>query len=254
MKKDIQISAVIYVLILLADCSPKKISSEIMAHNDKPFIQDYSIKYIVSDENVKLYKVVSDRNGYIQILSSEGLLRPANGQFLFPGRLVDDFHYRPTSDREISGIGIYRDQLVYIDDKAVFSNAWAGELYSKHTLDSAKNLAGGNDFTFLITDGKRLVLLRNSQTLWEADFPEEVRRIKFDEENNQFWILGKETISVFSPVKMEIEKIISKDNLTCIEVFSGKLIAGTTDGYFELDTRTRKPAGNVRKRLPCTRN
>ncbi|MBS1231767.1 MAG: hypothetical protein H6R35_605, partial [Bacteroidetes bacterium] len=253
MKKDIQISAVIFVLILLTGCSPKKISSEIMVHSDKPFIQDYSVKYMVADENVNLYRVVSDRNGYIEILSSVGLLRPANGQFLFPGRLVNDFHYRPTYDREISGIGIYRDQLVYIDDKAVFSNAWAGKLYLKHTLNQAKELAGGADFTFLVTDGKKLVLLRNSQTLWEADFPEEVRRIKFDEENNQFWILGKEIISVFSPVKMEIEKVISKDNLTCIEIFSGKLIAGTTDGYFELDTRTRKPSGDVRKKLPCTK-
>ena len=253
MKKDIQISAVIFVLILLTGCSPKKISSEIMVHSDKPFIQDYSVKYMVADENVNLYRVVSDRNGYIEILSSVGLLRPANGQFLFPGRLVNDFHYRPTSDREISGIGIYRDQLVYIDDKAVFSNAWAGKLCSKHTLNQAKDLAGGDDFTFLVTDGKKLVLLRNSQTLWEADFPEEVRRIKFDEENNQFWILGKEIISVFSPVKMEIEKVISKDSLTCIEIFSGKLIAGTTDGYFELDTRTRKPSGDVRKKLPCTK-
>jgi hypothetical protein len=166
MKVNIQISAVVYVLVFLAGCTTEKNTQEINFHTDKPFIQDYSIKYFVRDENIKLYKVESDRNGYIQILSSRGLLRPADGQFLFPGHLVGDFHYRPTSEKRISGIGIYRDQLVYLDDKAVLSNTWAGKLYSKHTVASAKIFAGGNDFTFLVSDGRKLVLLKNSHTLW----------------------------------------------------------------------------------------
>jgi hypothetical protein len=188
----------------------KKTSSEFKGHIDKPFIQDFSIKYLVQDENVKLFKVESDRNGFIQILSSKGLLRPANGQFLCPGKLVDDYQYKPTTDKKISDIEIYQNQLVYLDDKAVFSNAWAGKLYSRHPLASAKIFAGGGNFTFLVSNGRKLALFKNSQTLLEADFPGEVHDIKYNESNKQYWILGKETISVFSPEKKEIEQIINK--------------------------------------------
>ena len=79
----------------------------------------------------ELLRVVSDRNGYIQILSSKGLLRLRDGQFLFPGQIVKDVQDRQTSDKKIAGIGVYQDQLVYLDDKAVLSNAWAGKLYSQ---------------------------------------------------------------------------------------------------------------------------
>jgi hypothetical protein len=252
MKNKIHLIIIAYVLILSAGCAPKKNSPEIKGHTDKPFIQDYSIKYMLPDEDVELFKTVSDRNGYIQILSSKGLLRPANGQFLFPGRLVADYQYKPTTGKKISDIGKYRDQLVYLDDKGVFSNAWAGKLYSKHLLTSSKTFCGGDDFAFLVTDGKKLILLKNSKVLWESDFPGEVCDIKYDESNKQYWILGKKTISIFSPEKSEIEQIINRSNLTCIELFSGKLIIGTTDGYFELDSKTRKPEADVRNSLPCT--
>jgi hypothetical protein len=251
MKNYIRISAVTWVLILMAGCKPQTNSPEFKSHTDKLFIQDYSIKYIVQDENVRPYKVESDRNGYIQVLSSEGLLRPSNGQFLFPGRLVSDNHYRPTSDKRISGIGIYRDQLVYIDDKALFSNAWAGKLYSEHPLASAGIFCGGDDFTFLVTDGKKLVLLNNSRVLKEVDFPELVRDIKYDASNSRYWILGTETISIFYPAKGEIEQIVKNETLTCIELFSGRLIAGTSDGYFEIDTESKKSQGKVNRGLPC---
>jgi hypothetical protein len=252
MKVNIQISAVVYVLVFLAGCTPEKNPQEINGHTDKPFIQDYSIKYVVRDENVRLYKAESDRNGYVQILSSRGLLRPANGHFLYPGHLVDDFHYRPTSGKRISAIGTYQNQIVYLDEKAVFSNAWAGKLFSRHSIASAKIFAGGDNFTFLVSDGRKLVLVKNSQIFQEADFPEEVHDIKYDLSNNLYWILGIKTISIFSPVKGQIEQIIEKDNLTSIELFSGKLIIGTRDGYFELDTRTRKTPSDVIRKLPCS--
>jgi len=126
---------------------------------------------------------------------------------LFPGTLVTDMQDRQTSDKKIAGIGTYQNQLVYIDDKAVLSNAWAGKLYSRHTMPGAKILAGGKDFVFLISDGMKLNLLKNSEILWEGAGPgDEIKEIKFDTANNLFWILGKETISVFSPDKKELEK------------------------------------------------
>ncbi len=86
---------------------------------DKPFIQEYSVKYKVENPSVTLFSVGADRNGYIQVYSSEGLLRPRSGQFLFPGTLVKDTQYRPTSDKKIAGLGIYKSHFMYVDNKAV---------------------------------------------------------------------------------------------------------------------------------------
>ena len=42
---------------------------------DTPYIQEFSIKYDFENPRVELQKVASDRNGYIQILSSYGHAR-----------------------------------------------------------------------------------------------------------------------------------------------------------------------------------
>jgi hypothetical protein len=253
MKKSMQQIAVLFLVFMLASCTSEKDIRGKQQHQDKPFIQDYSIKFITESPDVKLIKVVSDRNGYIQIFSSKGLLRTHDGQFLFPGTLVKDIQDRQTSDKKIAGIGTYQNQLVYIDDKAVLSNAWAGKLYSRHSMPYAKIFAGGKDFNFLISDGKSLVFLKDSEYLWEGSLSgEEVRDIKFDRANNLFWILGKESISIFSPDNKKIDKIITDNKLTCFELTSGKLIAGTSDGYLEFDLKSKKQIGNVYRIMPWT--
>lgn len=239
--------------LAVASCTAKTEKKLIQAHQDKAFTQDYSIKFKLEPRDAELKKVVADRNGYVQVYSSKGLLRPRAGQFLFPGMLVKDVQDRSTSDKKISGIGTYQNQLVYIDNKAVLSNAWAGKLYSRHTLPDARIFAGGKDFSFLISDGKALHLLKDSKNLWEGSLSgEEVRDIKFDEANNLFWILGKSSVSTFAPDKNELSEVISGANATCIELASGKLIVGTTDGYFEIDTKTKKQTGDIQRKMPWT--
>src|SRR5512135_2367510 len=122
------ILSVILAMVIIASCSggQRKPTGTVEHYVDKPFTQDYSIKYVIDTGDIRLFKVVSDRNGYIQILSSKGLLRTRDGQFLFPGQLVKDVQDRQTSDKKIASVSVYRDQLVYLDDKAVLSNAWAG--------------------------------------------------------------------------------------------------------------------------------
>ena len=227
----------------------------ILAQNSDPYIKDtsftqeFSIKYDFDNPQIELKKVAADRNGYIQVLSSHGLLRPRAGQFLFPGTLVKDIYYRPTSDKGIKDILTHSGQLVYIDDKAVFSNAWAGKLYSGHKIPEAKIFAAGNNHTFLISDGVNLALLKNSEILWEGITGTEIKDIKYDNENNLFWILTKGAISTFSPSNNKLKTLMENDKLTCIEVAGNKLIAGTTDGYFEIDTQKKK-AGGMHQRLP----
>src|SRR5690625_6315338 len=71
---------------------------------DDPFIQDYSIKFSYDDPESKLLNVVSDRNGYIQVLSKDGLLRTREGQFLFLVDLVVDLNVRTPSEKNIKAI------------------------------------------------------------------------------------------------------------------------------------------------------
>src|SRR5690606_13636575 len=108
----------------------------------------------------------ADRNGLIQISTSQNLYRPHAGEFLYPGTLVKDRYYRPIADKKIANLTLYRDHIVYVDDKAVLSNAWAGNLYVKHGLPNASLLAGGEDFDFLISDGKALQYLKDSSAVW----------------------------------------------------------------------------------------
>jgi hypothetical protein len=248
------LSLFLFVLIILTNCTAnnsKKTDLDESVYKDVPFLQDYSIKYYLNDPGNSLSKVVSDRNGYIQILSSKGLMRLRDGQFLFPGTIVKDLQDRQTSDKKIAGIGIYQDQLVYLDEKAVLSNAWAGKLYSRHTLSGSKIFAGGNDFSFLISDGRSLALLKNSENTWSGSLQdEEVKDIKFDAKGNLFFILGYKSIYSFDPAGSKLEKIFDADNLTCFEIRSDELIAGTSGGYFTIDLKTGKQIGDLYCKMP----
>jgi hypothetical protein len=253
MKRTFQQLTTFFLIFTIASCNTKSGNEVPLKHQDISFIQDFSIKYTGPEGDIKLFRVVSDRNGYIQVLSSKGLLRPRGGQFLFPGTLVTDVHDRPTSDKKITGIETYQDQLVYIDDKALFSNAWAGRLYLMHNLPGAALFAGGKNFNFLISDGKSLNYLSKSEKLWAGSFPgETVKDIKFDVTNDIFWILCKESVSTFSPGTQRIVKVLSDTNLTCIELTTNKLIVGSADGYFEVDLKTKQQAGVVYKKMPWT--
>jgi hypothetical protein len=252
MSNKIQRIAFFCFVLIVISCTEKNITQVTQHHHDKPFIQDYCVKYSITDVEIELYNVVSDRDGYVQIFSSKGLLRPYGGQFLFPGTIVKDLHYRPTSDKNISGIGTYHDQLIYIDEKAVFSNGWSGKLYSRHMMPDANIFAGGKDFRFLISDGKKLALYFDSELLWEGTSSHDVLDIKYDASNNLFWILSGEALSLFSPEKNEVKMILKRNNLTCIEVISDKLLVGTTEGYFEISTKTKTQVGDIVNKLPWT--
>lgn len=241
--------------IALVSCSANTGTqqSNLQKHQDKAFVQDYSIKYYSGPEKAKLLKVVSDRNGYIQILSSKGLLRPRDGQFLFPGTLVADMQDKQTSDKKIAGIGTYRDQLIYIDDKALLSNAWAGKILYRHKLPTANLFAGGKDFSFLLSDGSKLILMKDSAKLWEGSIEKEtVKDIKFDSANNLFWLLGNNSVWIFNPEKNTVERVISDKKMTCIELLNDKLVAGTHEGYLTYDLKTKKQVGELINKMPWT--
>jgi hypothetical protein len=213
MKKISGLILFISMIICFAGCNSNS-TDLIQYHRDTLFIQDYSIKYLTGNEEITLKNVLSDRNGYVQIYSSEGLMRPSGGKFLFPGKLVHDLHYRPLSDKKIAGMTICLDQLVYVDDTAVLSNAWAGKLYVKHNMTGAGILEAGNDFNFLVSDGRKITLLDDTGVIWESEHSDEIRDIEFENINNCYWILGEKMISTFDPSGKKIEPVLENNNIT----------------------------------------
>ncbi|GAA4394527.1 hypothetical protein GCM10023187_00460 [Nibrella viscosa] len=224
-------------------------------HQDKPFWQDYSVKHYIDKPTITLSGVYCDRNGSIKVFSSEGVLHPYGGQFLYPGTLQPDRTYRTIQGKKINAIGTYDQQYVLLDNKAILSNAWAGKLYSEHTLPNARLFAGGRDFTFLISDGRALHLLKDAKTLWSGSLPnDEVIGLHFQKETNQFWILGRQSLATFSPTTNKLTPIFTGKDFTAFDLSSGgqKVIIGTRNGYIELDATTQKPIGDIRRKLPAT--
>src|SRR5579871_3345014 len=210
-------------------------------HKDTAFSQAYSIKYEIDQPNISVTKILCDRNGVVQILSSNGILIRSGGQFLFPGELVRDVSYKPMLDKKIKAISLYQDQFVYADDKAILSNAWAGKLYSTHTMPDAKLICGGEDFSFLISNGAVIQYIKDSKVLATLTSSDNVIDILFDKKRNLFWILGENSISVFDLATKSLQKKFGSEGLTCIALTEkNELVIGTHNGYFKLNTATVK--------------
>lgn len=222
-------------------------------HKDKPFTQRYSIKYNITG-SARPEKIACDRNGVIQIYTNEGLLRPYSGAFLYPGELRRDISYRPIRDKKIKSVGTFENQLVYVDDTAVLSNAWAGKLYSRHTMPSVKYFAVGKNFAALLSDGNALQFLQDSKILWNGTQNDPVIDIQYDAASGLYYVLGKKTLSAFSPGNTKLQVLYTGDNLTAFSIAKDHRSAylGTHDGYILVDPATGAPKGDIQRRLPWT--
>lgn len=248
-------TALIFSILITVSCSEKKATDGAQpVYQDVAFKQDLSIKYELQTEGVSLRNVYSDRNGVVQIYSSSGLLKTFGGEFLYPGTLVPDKTYRPMADKKISNLGLYDGQFVYLEDSAVFSNAWAGELYSRHNMREASLFEGGEAFAFLISDGQSLQYLLDSKVLWSGKTGEKITDILFDKTRNQFWLLAGQSVSVFSVKDQSLTTVLPGNNFTAFALSNNatELVIGTTDGYFVLDAESRQQKGEPVKKLPWT--
>lgn len=239
------------VALFFVGCNDAENNSAQPAHQDDPFVQDYSVKYQRRD-SVKLLRVYSDRNGVIEISTSDNLYKPHAGEHLFPGSLVPQKYYRPIADKNIANLTRYKDHFVYVDDKAVLSNAWAGNLYVKHSLPTARLLAGGSDFDFLISDGKFIQYLKDSTVAWQGQHPEQVLDILFDEAQNRFLLLSVGSIHAFDPGAKELKSLHTGSSFTCFATSANNIIIGTGNGYLTLDGETMQPSGEIQQKLPWT--
>ena len=244
------------LLVLASSCNnsvdKERISTK-PVYIDHPYLQDYAVKYTVNGPDIKLRRVYTDRNGVIQVLTSNGVYWPYNGHFQYPGTLEPDMRYRPMQDKQISDITIYQNQFVYLDEQAIFSNAWSGKLYSRHEMQDAHIFSGGNDFTFLISDGKTLSLMHEGTTLWQKKLENEyVIDMQFIQDKNNFLILTDQSLYTFNVDKQSFTKLIKGDGFTCFaKTTNDHFLIGTLDGYLKYDI-SGDQIGEKITRLPWT--
>ncbi len=217
---------------------------------DKPFIQEYSVKYYLKDEQKKngISALSADRNGNIFALSGEKILVPENGSLFYSGTFTPDIAYTPMLRKNIRAITTYENQVVYLDDRQIFSNAWAGKIQIDHGLPEAKFFAGGKDFHFLVSDGNQLGYINQSgETLWTGTF-EGLKEIKYSSSGNRYILVAENRVAIFSPDSKTVQNVYQGTNITCAEPLesSDTITIGTSEGYLLF------PGNKLFTKLPCT--
>ena len=216
-------------------------------HMDKPFTQDYAVIFELSENTVNsnLWSVSSSRDKAISIVSSNGLLQP------WDKKIVKDIRYRPFENMKVISTVNYKDQIVYLTDKAVLSNDFAGKLYMDHGMKNPTHFAMGNDFKALVAGNGQVKLLQNDKKIWSKSIngfkPVEV---VFDKGNNRFLILTKQEVYQLNSGN-KFSKVYSGKDLTAITIFEKNIIIGTTNGILTLNGKTLK-AGKIDQKLPWT--
>jgi len=252
--KPITQFAFILILLLINPIGISRLKAQKPVYKDVPFLQDYSIKYYTNNDGPGLLKVASDRNGNIQILTSEGLMKPFDGQFLYPGTIVPDASYRSMAPKKVVSIDSYQKQVVYLDGKTVFSNAWAGKLFSKHEMPDAKFFVGGADFIFLVSDGKALKCIKDSKIIWTGTVSDEIIEMRYSTESGLFWILGTKSLNTFNQKDQKLTKVFDGADFTSFDLTDQgkKIFIGTKNGYVEYSTLSKKQVGEIHRKLPGT--
>jgi len=222
-------------------------------HKDRVFLQDYAIKYPGSINVIARFSLAADRNGTVQILENGQLLRPAAGSFQLNGKLVPDRSYLPMKDKNILGILSYQDQLVYLDHKAVFSNAWAGDIYLDHTLNDPSGFAGGKDLDFLVAGEGQIQYLQKAKQVLTLPISVKILDLLFDEKNERFLLLHTSGILSFTPNTSAFTSLFEGKSLTSFDLDLKKdlAIVGTETGYFTLNLITNQ-ANQLITKIPWT--
>jgi len=233
----------VILLVFFTACSQQ--------NENTSFIQDCAGKFEFHAETAeaKLLEVRCDRNQSVNVLSSEGLLHP------WEKKLEKNLLYRPVSDMKIVSVGLYKNQLVYLSDEAVFSNAWAGKFFIRHNMENASHFAMGHDFSFLVAASGKLAFFRDSEMAWKKS-PEDFNPVKllYNAEKKQFLILTENALYTFRPGEQKLIKEYEGENLTSVTLIAEKdqVVVGTKDGVFSLDAESYKEISPLNTKLPCT--
>lgn len=239
--------AVLYVALCLS--CPVAATESQPFYLDHPFLQDCAEKIPLSEElgGTRLIKVRSDRNGRIQALSEAGLLQVDNR------KLTADRHYRPMLDMKIKDLDIFDNQFVYLTDKIVFSNAWAGRFSVPHQMPDVKSFKMADDFDFLVAGGDSIAYFHQRNCTEKQQMKQiQIKQLFFDRGHKRFLMVSDRQLDAFSPGK-EFATVFKGRNLNCLELTGdGHVLLGTTDGYIKLDADMFAQQSAAQKKLPWT--
>ena len=226
------------------------------ARPDTPFMQDYSVKYNFNTANARLRRLRTNQKGKVQVLATDGLKHLGEGQFLYPGDVIEDNSYRFMSAKTIVDMELCSGEFIYLDKRAVFSNAWSGRLYVEHRLENPMAFAANQAKEFLVTDGKAVHFIRGGQVVWEGRIPGDtlVQLTAYPGDSSLFFLLAQDAIYQFTTGIPALKKILDGGDFTAFDVDAAQqqLIVGTSDGYFRYDLKAGKVTGGIQKKLPWT--
>jgi hypothetical protein len=240
----------LFLFALLSSCSKNAPKQPVF--NDVPFLQDFSIKYL-AETDTNLIAVASDRHQKIQVIAKSGVMHTSHGSLLHPGKIVPDNTYRFLKDKKITNVIAYENQLVYLTDSMVFSNAWAGRLFTKHALPQAQLVVGGKDFQFLISDRKSIQLIQDTKEAFTQSVDEEILELRYNTTTNEYLVLAKSGIYVLDQ-NQKFSKVFSGNDLTSFTLANqdNQIVVGTSNGYFTLDSKSYEMKGEIQTRVPVT--
>ncbi len=235
-------------IISLVICTLTSISLSAQTYIDKPFIQDFANKFELIDhqDDVNLLQVRSDRNKVISVLSSFGLLQP------WEKKLTKNQLYRPLTDMHIIAFDRYEDQFVYLSDKSVLSNAWAGKFYIEHGIENPTGFVVGHEFTTLIAAQGELALFQKGKKVWNKSLDDfNPKKLIFDLSGKRFLVLSNNAVYQLQCPQKELAKVYSGANLTAMTLYDNKIVLGTNDGVIKMDGKTFE-VSEIDKKLPWT--
>ncbi|MHC4167866.1 MAG: hypothetical protein ACYSWQ_12980 [Planctomycetota bacterium] len=220
------------------------------SYQDRPFLQDYARKIPLSEglTGAKLSAARSDRNGRVLVLSDKGLLQIHNGE------LVPDHLYRPIRDMQVQALENYRGQFMYLTDKAILGNAWAGKIFMPHKMAEVALFEMGDAFDFLLAGENTLAYFHKGKRVEELKNPRTgIRQFLFDRRRNRFLILSDDRVYCYAPGK-KCRKIFEGEGLTSLELTNNNtiVVVGTQDGYIELDAGSFRRRSGIHQKLPWT--
>ncbi len=219
------------------------------AYIDRPFPQDFSEKVPLAPGvgDARLLKVRADRNGRISILSDKGLLQ------IHEGLLVPDRLHRPLADMHILDIETHDGQFVYLTDKLVVSNAWAGKLLVEHQVPGAHLLAMSNESDFVVVGDEKAVFFERQKRIEEwNEAGKWTKQVAFDHERERYLFLDERNIRLFG----KRTRAMGTPEMVTLNCFTysddGRtLLIGASEGCLRVDPNLPVPAGSDLTKLPC---
>jgi len=215
---------------------------------DVPYVQDQAEKFFLTESQIgnTLLDVGSDRNNAIKILSSVGLLNA------YDKKLTTDIQYRPVTDMKVAAMEVYEDQFVYLTDKTIFSNAWAGKFDVDHGVINPIIFSLGHNFMALVGSNDELSLIQDSKPIWKEQHTDlDPKSFLFDKKKNRFLILTETVIYELPISNPSLKAIYNGSHLTSLTIHKGDIVVGTKNGIFRLKGSAFEK-NEVDQKLPWT--